>query len=376
MSIEHLRAGVVGTGFIGAVHVEALRRLGVEVVGVVGSSPERAKGKRLAPVIESYERLLDDERVDVVHLTTPNHLHAQQVKQALAAGKHVVCEKPLALTSEESAELLELARQRRRPLHQLQHPLLSAGPAGSGAHCRRRRRQRLERPRRLPSGLAAPADRLELAPRARQGRRAEGSRRHRFALARSRAVRDRQEGRVGARRPRNDDSRPAQADPRDRDLRVRGRRRAGRRADDDRGSRAHPPALRGRHARLAGGLAGERRPQELAPVRGRRLERLARVGLGAERGALAGPPRQAERAAPRATRRCSSRRRAGGRLSPPGTRKASPRRSRSSTAPSTRPWPQAGRRTSPTTRPSPPATGRTSWATPSRSATVNDDGWR
>jgi predicted dehydrogenase len=110
LSIEHLRAGVVGTGFIGAVHVEALARLGVEVVGVVGSSPERAKGKRLAPVIESYERLLDDERVDVVHLTTPNHLHAQQVKQALAAGKHVVCEKPLALSSEESAELLELAR--------------------------------------------------------------------------------------------------------------------------------------------------------------------------------------------------------------------------------------------------------------------------
>jgi predicted dehydrogenase len=110
LSVEDLRAGVVGTGFIGAVHVEALRRLGVQVVGVVGSSPERAKGKGLAPVIESYERLLGDEGVDVVHLTTPNHLHAEQVKQALAAGKHVVCEKPLALTSEESAELLELAQ--------------------------------------------------------------------------------------------------------------------------------------------------------------------------------------------------------------------------------------------------------------------------
>jgi predicted dehydrogenase len=106
-----MRAGVVGTGFIGAVHVEALRRLGVEVVGVVGSSPERAQAKHLAPVIDSYEQLLADDRVDVVHLTTPNHLHHGQVKQALAAEKHVVCEKPLALTSEQSSELLELAEQ-------------------------------------------------------------------------------------------------------------------------------------------------------------------------------------------------------------------------------------------------------------------------
>jgi predicted dehydrogenase len=107
--IRDLRAGVVGTGFIGAVHVDALRRLGVEVVGVVGSSPERAPAKELAPVVESYEQLLVDERVDVVHLTTPNQLHYPQVKHALEAGKHVVCEKPLAVTSEQSAELLELA---------------------------------------------------------------------------------------------------------------------------------------------------------------------------------------------------------------------------------------------------------------------------
>jgi predicted dehydrogenase len=109
--IGELCAGVVGTGFIGVVHVEALRRLGVEVAGVVGSSPERARDKGLAPVYETYEDLLGDERVDVVHLTTPNHLHYPQVKQALEAGKHVVCEKPLAMTSEQSAELLELAER-------------------------------------------------------------------------------------------------------------------------------------------------------------------------------------------------------------------------------------------------------------------------
>jgi predicted dehydrogenase len=109
--IAELRAGVVGTGFVGVVHVDALRRLGVEVTGVVGSTPERAGAKGLAPVYESYEALLADDRVDVVHLTTPNHLHYPQVKQALAAGKHVVCEKPLALTSAESGELLELAER-------------------------------------------------------------------------------------------------------------------------------------------------------------------------------------------------------------------------------------------------------------------------
>jgi predicted dehydrogenase len=109
--ITELCAGLVGTGFIGVVHVDALRRLGVKVAGVVGSTPDRAKAKRIGPVYPTYEELLEDESVDVVHLTTPNHLHHPQVKQALAAGKHVVCEKPLALTAEQSAELLEVAEQ-------------------------------------------------------------------------------------------------------------------------------------------------------------------------------------------------------------------------------------------------------------------------
>ncbi len=106
------RAAVVGTGFIGVVHVEALRRIGVEVTGVVGSSPERARQKPGLPEpYESLEAMLDDDRVRVVHLTTPNHLHYPQVKAVLAAGKHVVCEKPLALTSQESGELLRLAEE-------------------------------------------------------------------------------------------------------------------------------------------------------------------------------------------------------------------------------------------------------------------------
>src|SRR5438034_9353537 len=113
--LTKLRAAVVGTGFIGAVHVEALRRLGIEVVGVAGSSPERARAKAAVAALpdpyESFDAMLGDRRVDVVHLTTPNHLHYEQVKAALEAGKHVVCEKPLALDAAESSELLELARR-------------------------------------------------------------------------------------------------------------------------------------------------------------------------------------------------------------------------------------------------------------------------
>ena len=108
-SLSSLRAGVVGTGFVGVVHVHALRLLGVDVAGVVGSSPERAAAKGIAPVYDSLEELLADPSVDVVHLTTPNHLHHPQSKQVLEAGKHLVCEKPLAMTSEESAELVSVA---------------------------------------------------------------------------------------------------------------------------------------------------------------------------------------------------------------------------------------------------------------------------
>ncbi len=109
--LNELKAAVVGSGFIGAVHVDALRRLGIEILGVVGSTPERARAASAVAVYDSYEEALGDERVDVVHLATPNDLHHPQAKQALDAGKHVVCEKPLAVTSEQSAELVELAER-------------------------------------------------------------------------------------------------------------------------------------------------------------------------------------------------------------------------------------------------------------------------
>ncbi|MGH2636668.1 MAG: Gfo/Idh/MocA family protein [Actinomycetota bacterium] len=110
MSFADINAAVVGVGFIGVAHVEALRRIGVNVIGVVGSTPERAEEKAeaatLPRVYESVEALLADPAIDVVHVATPNHAHAEQVRAVLAAGKHIVCEKPLALTTEETADLL------------------------------------------------------------------------------------------------------------------------------------------------------------------------------------------------------------------------------------------------------------------------------
>ncbi len=108
-----INAGVIGVGFIGVAHVEALRRIGVNVVGVVGSSPERAQAKadvaHLPKVYDSVEHLLADPGIDAIHIATPNHLHYDQVRVCLDAGKHVVCEKPLTLTSDQSAELVEQA---------------------------------------------------------------------------------------------------------------------------------------------------------------------------------------------------------------------------------------------------------------------------
>jgi predicted dehydrogenase len=108
-----LGAAVVGTGFIGLIHVDALRRLGIPVHGVVGSSgaraAQRSRAAGLPPAYDSMEAMLGDDRVDVVHITSPNHLHHAHAKAALAAGKHVVCEKPLAMTSAESADLVRIA---------------------------------------------------------------------------------------------------------------------------------------------------------------------------------------------------------------------------------------------------------------------------
>ncbi len=111
--IADVGAAVIGTGFIGTVHVEALRRIGVQVRGVLGSTPERGAARADAMGVprayDSLDDLLADSTIDVVHVTSPNDLHVPQAKAILAAGRHVICEKPLAMTAEDSAELVELA---------------------------------------------------------------------------------------------------------------------------------------------------------------------------------------------------------------------------------------------------------------------------
>ncbi|HEX4485220.1 MAG TPA: Gfo/Idh/MocA family oxidoreductase, partial [Terriglobales bacterium] len=108
-----LRAALVGLGFVGRAHLDALRRLGIPVRGILSSSPPRTADlcNRLGldHGYASLDELVSDPEVDVVHICTPNHLHFEQVISTLHAGKHVMCEKPLAMDIHESATLVKLA---------------------------------------------------------------------------------------------------------------------------------------------------------------------------------------------------------------------------------------------------------------------------
>ncbi|GAB4524823.1 MAG: Gfo/Idh/MocA family oxidoreductase [Anaerolineae bacterium] len=105
---------VVGTGFIGPVHAEALHRLGVKVRGILGSSPEKSQQAAqkigLEVAYPDYQAILDDPEVTAIHITTPNKTHFDMAQRAILAGKHVVCEKPLAMTAQETAELVKVAQ--------------------------------------------------------------------------------------------------------------------------------------------------------------------------------------------------------------------------------------------------------------------------
>ena len=106
-------AAVIGSGFIGTVHIEALRRIGVPVRGLLETTPElgreRATRLGLPRAYETLDELLADESVEVVHVTSPNHLHFEHASAILAAGRNVICEKPLAMTATESGELVKRA---------------------------------------------------------------------------------------------------------------------------------------------------------------------------------------------------------------------------------------------------------------------------
>ena len=110
---ERLRAAIIGAGFIGTVHARAVLASGAELVGVGDVNAERAAelqervGARRWT--SSIAELVEAPDVEVVHVCTPNHTHFKFAERALRAGKHVICEKPLATDAESTLRLLELA---------------------------------------------------------------------------------------------------------------------------------------------------------------------------------------------------------------------------------------------------------------------------
>jgi predicted dehydrogenase len=108
--------GLVGAGFVGPHHIDAVRRLGfVDIVAIAGSTEESGRSKAAALGARrgygSYQALIDDPEVHVVHNATPNHLHYEVTSAALAKGKHVVSDKPLAMTADQSRALVREATQ-------------------------------------------------------------------------------------------------------------------------------------------------------------------------------------------------------------------------------------------------------------------------
>lgn len=106
-------AAVIGTGFIGTVHVEAIRRIGVPVKGALAGSAESTQNAQRKLKLECGYRdvseIASDSDITIVHVTSPNALHFEQVCELLESEKHVICEKPLAITSAEGESLLKLA---------------------------------------------------------------------------------------------------------------------------------------------------------------------------------------------------------------------------------------------------------------------------
>lgn len=115
--MDKLKVAVIGTGFVGRVHVESIRRQpDVELVAIADQSQELASrfGEQLgiARAVGDYHELLSDDSIDAIHICTPNNTHAPIARDVINAGKNVICEKPLALTAAEAAEITALAQSK------------------------------------------------------------------------------------------------------------------------------------------------------------------------------------------------------------------------------------------------------------------------
>ena len=254
--VKRIGMGIVGAGFVGPHHIDAVRRLGfVDVVAIAGSSDATARAKAdslgVPKAYGSYDALLNDPDVQVVHNATPNYLHYPVNAAAIAKGKHVVSDKPLAMTAAEAKKLVEQATKARdRPRRHVQLSRQPARAAGAARDRARGHRQAALPRRPLPAGLAAQGHRLLVAARARQGRRLVGARRHRLALVRPGAAHQRPAHHRGARRHHDRDSEAQAAEGIARGVCRRRRQRGVRaRRHQGRGPGVGDAALRQRRAR-------------------------------------------------------------------------------------------------------------------------------
>ncbi|MFG1682599.1 Gfo/Idh/MocA family protein [Nonomuraea sp. NPDC049269] len=120
MAHPRTQAVIIGAGMIGSVHAAAIRGVGATVRGVVGSTPSRsdvlAKEWDVPVRYPDLAAVLADDAVDVVHVCTPNALHADQAVAALRAGKHVICEKPIATSLADAQRLASVTAETGRTL--------------------------------------------------------------------------------------------------------------------------------------------------------------------------------------------------------------------------------------------------------------------
>jgi predicted dehydrogenase len=115
--MKPVRTAILGTGFMGRVHLEAVRRVeSVEAAAIAGRNVEAARqlgaGFSISAIATDYREILRDPEIDAVHICTPNAQHFPMAKEAIEAGKHVLCEKPLATSVEEGEELVSLAAKK------------------------------------------------------------------------------------------------------------------------------------------------------------------------------------------------------------------------------------------------------------------------
>ena len=116
--MQEIRVGIIGTGMMGNTHAEAIRRIpGTKIVAICGSRSYE-KNRKMADELgipnayADYKEMLDKEQLDVVHNCTPNNMHYEINLEILKRGINVYCEKPLAMTSEETAELTRIAAEK------------------------------------------------------------------------------------------------------------------------------------------------------------------------------------------------------------------------------------------------------------------------